>query len=112
MLKETARVLHTALSVAPLLGVVLLLLYVLIVVFTWTSLYQKTKHLPGPKPWPILGHLPQIASVGGLPGYFQTFGAIYKNFLMCVGSRATFITNDPELISVGSGASLACLPPF
>ena len=101
--------LRSALVMAPMLGAVLVLLYVLIVVFTWVSLQQKAKHLPGPKPWPIFGHLPHIANVGGLPRCLKAFGAIYSHFLMYVGSRAYFITNDPELVTVSLGAFLACL---
>ena len=90
------------LEIAAIGVATIFLLYMLSIAISWSLLYQRTKHLPGPKPWPILGHLPHLEKLRGLPEFFKAYGPLYDSFLVYIGSRAYFMIQDPALISVGA----------
>ena len=42
------------------------LLYIATVLAVWCIVRYQTKHLPGPKPVPLVGHIPLIKKCGGI----------------------------------------------
>ena len=55
--------------------------------------------LPGPKPWPWVGNLPDVYKYGGmhkmLLNYFHKYGRVYK---LCIGRAPAIVVTDPEII--------------
>ena len=55
--------------------------------------------LPGPKPWPWVGNLPDVFKYGGmhkmLLNNFYKYGRVYK---LCIGRTPAIVVTDPEII--------------
>jgi len=55
--------------------------------------------LPGPKPWPWIGNLPDVFRYGGihkmLLNYFYKYGRVHK---MCIGRAPAIVVSDTEII--------------
>jgi len=55
--------------------------------------------LPGPKPWPWVGSLPDVFKYGGMHkmflNYFYKYGRVHK---MCFGRSPVIVVSDPEII--------------
>ena len=55
--------------------------------------------LPGPKPWPWVGSLPDVSKYGGMHkmflNYFYKYGRVHK---MCFGRAPVIVVSDPEII--------------
>ena len=55
--------------------------------------------LPGPKPWPWLGNLPDVFKYGGMHKmfltYFYKYGRVHK---MCFGRTPVIVVSDPEIV--------------
>lgn len=55
--------------------------------------------LPGPKPWPYVGNLIEVARYGGLHKAFIEYGKIYgKVYKMCLGRSPMITVADPEML--------------
>lgn len=59
----------------------------------------KDLPIPGPRPWPYVGNLPDIFKYGGMHNmlweYSKRYGRVYK---IGFGRRPTVVIADPELI--------------
>ena len=55
--------------------------------------------IPGPRPWPWVGNLPDVYKYGGLHkmllNYFYKYGHVHK---MCIGRTPTIVVTDTEII--------------
>ena len=55
--------------------------------------------LPGPKPWPWVGNLPDVFKYGGMHkmmlNYFYKYGRVHK---MCFGRTPVIVVSDPEIV--------------
>ena len=55
--------------------------------------------IPGPKPWPWVGNLPDVFKYGGLHkvllNYFYKYGRVYS---CCIGRSPTIVVADPEIV--------------
>ena len=55
--------------------------------------------LPGPRPWPWVGNLPDIFRYGGmhkmLLNYFNKYGRVHT---ICIGRQPAIVVTDPEMI--------------
>lgn len=70
----------------------------------WLGLYRYNSilggsPLPGPKPWPWVGNLPDVFKYGGihkmLLQYFYKYGRVYK---ICIGRSPAIVVCDPEIV--------------
>ena len=59
----------------------------------------KTLNVPGPKPWPFIGNLPEVKNYGGLH-LLQLEGMkkYGKVFSVCFGRKPSLIVADPEVV--------------
>ena len=76
----------------------------LLVFIYWQGLHRYNSilggsPLPGPKPWPWIGNLPDIFKYGGIHkmflNYFYKYGRVHK---MCFGRTPVIVVSDPEIV--------------
>ena len=76
----------------------------LLVFVYWRGVYRYYSILggstiPGPKPWPWVGNLPDVFKYGGLHklylNYFYKYGRVYS---FCIGRSPTIVVADPEIV--------------
>ena len=83
------------------LAVCSLLLFVLFIY--WLGTYQfavlKDIDVPGPKPWPFIGNIPEVQKCGGLHllqlKFMQKYG---KVFAVCFSRKPGLMIADPEIV--------------
>ena len=70
----------------------------------WQGVYRYysilgSSPLPGPKPWPWIGNLPDVFKYGGmhkmLLNYFYKYGRVHK---LCIGRAPAIVVSDTEII--------------
>ena len=77
---------------------ILCLLYTLTAVASWYCAYFSVREWPNAKAAvPILGNLPELASVRG-PDHMRINGEKYNNYLFMFGSSAWLMCRDVELV--------------
>jgi len=96
MLEEVAR------AISPYFGWISLLFATTVLIY-WFGIsgYSLTSHvsLPGPKPWPYVGNLVDVAKYGGLHKAFVEYGKQYgKVYKMYLGRFPMITVADPEML--------------
>ena len=98
---EGSLAISTFCSHPATLAVCSLVLFVLFIY--WLGTYQfavlKDIDVPGPKPWPFIGNIPEVQKCGGLHllqlKFMQKYG---KVFAVCFSRKPGLMIADPEIV--------------
>ena len=99
----------------------LALVLAFIALIYWQGVYRYNSILggsllPGPKPWPWVGNLPDVFKCGGMHkmflNYFHKYGRVHT---MCFGRTPIIVVSDPEIVKqilVKDFSKFPNRPPF
>lgn len=84
---------------------VLAAIAILIISLYWVGTYKysviKSFNVPGPKPWPYVGNIPDIIKYGGSNNLLFEYRKIYGNvFHLSLGQKPMIVVGDPELLKL------------